>query len=129
MSELSHVTLGTLASVGSLTVTSEATSIFLNWTAPFTLDISGVGHDITYCVEMSYTDCGINTTVCGMNKTDCGINTTELTFPKPPMSNCNNASITVTPVNVVGPGMPNTIQYFGVQSSKFSKGANAKTMI
>ena len=91
---------GLLSAVGSLSVTLQDSTISLNWTAPFTLDIRGVDPDITYCVAV------VNST-SSTPHSQCGINVTEYEYPIPPDSTCHNYTFTfiVTPVNAVGNGI------------------------
>ena len=97
-----------LSAVGSLRVVRGGDStIVLNWTAPFTLDLLFIHPDITYCVEV------VNST------SDCGITETEFTYPLLPRSWCDEYNLTVTPVNVVGDGEENSVLYFQNLSSGF----------
>ena len=96
---------GTLSAVGSLTVYLQDGCTFLNWIAPFSLDIPIISVDITYCVDV------INSTSSVTLHSECGINRTEYNFPVPTGSGCGGVIVTVTPVNVAGRGLPTSIQY------------------
>ena len=100
--------IGILRSVSSLTITREDSSIFLNWTAPFTLDIIGVDPDITYCVDV------VNSTSSATLQAMCGINETEFTYPITFLSACDTILFTVTPVNIVGNGTNHTVSYYDI---------------
>ena len=93
---------GLLSAVGSLMMTVQDSTIFLTWTAPFTLDIRGVNPDITYCVGVS--------TSSSILHSQCGIPETEYEYPIPPDSECHDNMVTVTPVNLVGNGIALSIQ-------------------
>ena len=91
---------GLLSAVGSLMMTVQNSTISLNWTAPFTLDIAGVDPDITYCVSV------VNSTSSSTLHSQCGITEAGFSFSIPPDSACHNYTFTftVTPVNAVGNG-------------------------
>ena len=95
--------LGVPSAVDSLTLSLQNRAVFLNWTAPFTLDIPDTD-PITYCVDI------VNSTSSATLHSECGINVTEYTY-LPPDSGCRDHVITVTPVNVVGRGQQSTILY------------------
>ena len=99
--------LGHLSAVGSLSVTVQNSIIFLTWTAPFTLDITGVDPDITYCVGV------VNSTSSSTLHSQCGITETEYEYTHsiPLETVCHDYMVTVTPVNVVGNGTPSTLVY------------------
>ncbi len=104
---------GLLSAVGSLNVGSENEStVSLRWTAPFTLDISFREDDITYCVDV------VSSTSL---HSECGINVTEFTYPLPPRSWCDEYNFTVTPVNLVGNGTRESVDYSQVLPSMFAK--------
>ena len=94
---------GLLFAVGSLELTPGFNTTTLNWTAPFTLDITTVDPDITYCVDV------VSSTSSATLHSECGITETEFTYPLPPRSWCDQYNFTVTPVNVVGNGTRNSI--------------------
>lgn len=96
---------GPLSAVGSLTLSVQNSTIFLNWTAPFTLDINGIDEqpDITYCVNVALS----NSTLYS----ECGITETEYIYSNTcTCVGCINVTFTVIPVNVVGNGtVKNTV--------------------
>lgn len=96
---------GLLAGVGSLELAIQDSTISLNWTAPFTLDILLVTPDIEgYCVDI------INSTSSLTLYSQCGINTTEFSYPlHQNMYGCHDYIYAVTPINVVGSGKRVTI--------------------
>ena len=96
---------GFLSAVGSLMMTVQNSTISLTWTAPFTLDITGVDPDITYCVGV------VNSTSSSTLHSECGITETEYEYPIPPDSACHDHMVTahVTPINVVGNGTSSTL--------------------
>ncbi len=84
-----------------LHLTFEQDQFSLNWTAPFTLDITDADPDITYCVGV------VNST---SSATQCGINVTEFTYPIPPRRIfCDEFEFIVIPVNVVGNGTSSSV--------------------
>ena len=91
-----------LSAVGSLRLNiNGSTILLLNWTAPFTLDISTTAVDITYCVDV------VNSSAILLHS-ECGITETEYTFPR---SWCEEYTFVVTPVNVVGNGTVKNAHY------------------
>ena len=96
---------GLLAAVGSPSVDLLGTDIILTWTAPFTLDISNVDPDITYCVDV------VNSTSLSTVLSECGITVTEFSFSIPLGRVCDNYTFTVTPVNRAGNGTAFTLGY------------------
>ena len=96
---------GLLAAVGSPSVDLVVTNISLTWTAPFTLDISDVDPDITYCVDV------INSTSSSIILSVCGITVTGFNFSIPIGRVCDNYTFTVTPVNGAGNGTAVTLGY------------------
>ena len=86
-------------------MTVQDSTISLTWTAPFTLDITDIDPDITYCVGVA------NSTSSSIQ---CGITETGFSFSIPPDSACHNYmfTFTVTPVNVVGNGTSSTYYYY-----------------
>jgi hypothetical protein len=97
--------IGHLHAVGSLSVgVTHDFMITLTWTPPFTLDITGVEPDITgYCVDV------ISSSTL---YSSCEINVTRFSYTLPPQeSACNNFTLVVIPVNVVGNGTPEEVFY------------------
>ena len=99
---------GLLPAVGSFMLTEQSSTISLNWTAPFTLDISNVDPDITYYVGV------VNSTSSVLSM--CRINVTEFTYHLHPISGCDEYyTFTITPVNVVGNGANSSLNYTQLQ--------------
>ena len=97
-----------LAAVGDLRVGMQDSQVFVNWTAPFTLDISNVEDDISgYCIDV------VNITSLF---SQCGINATEINLSLSLDDVCHMYRITVTPVNVVGQGERNSLIYSQIES-------------
>ena len=113
---------GLLAAVGSPSVDLVGPDISLTWTAPFTLDISNVDHDITYCVDV------VNSTSSSIVLSECGINVTGFNFSIPIGRVCDNYTFTVTPVNGAGNGTAVTLGY-SQDFSRMSKWFNLLVML
>ena len=97
---------GLLPAVGSLMLSEQSTLILLTWTSPFTLDITNTDPDIAgYCVDV------VNSSTLATLHSECGINVTNFTCPISPRSWCDKYTFTITPVNVVGNGMPSSLNY------------------
>lgn len=75
---------GPLDTVSSLDLQVENSTVILTWTAPFSLDITGVDPDITYCVDV------INSTatssVMMILDTECEITETMFVYSLPSIS-------------------------------------------
>ena len=95
--------LGTLSAVSDLSISSQNFSVFLNWTAPFTMDISGVQVDVTYTVGV------VIPTSSLILYMENGVTITEFWYPLTPNVSCDNLVFTVIPVNQAGEGIPNSI--------------------
>ena len=67
------------------------------WEVPFTLDLTNVDPDITYCVDVMDS---LNNTLYSQ----CGINTTSVTIPLDADLMCQASVYTITPVNPAGNG-------------------------
>ena len=104
-----RLTTGLLSAVGSLMMTVQDSTISLTWTAPFTLDITGVDPDITYCVGV------VNSTSSSTLHLECGITETEYEYPIPSDSACHDHMVTVTPVNHAGNGTSSTYYLQGIK--------------
>ena len=98
--------LGPLEAVGSLMISANCSSIFINWTSPSTLNISGVDPDIAgYCITIT------STTSSSTLNSQCGINKTDFHYTLPPESACHIYNFTIAPVNIVGNGTSAEIMY------------------
>ena len=97
---LEYVRIGLLAAVGTPIASPDLlnSTISLSWTPPFSLDITNVDHDITYCV-------GVDNSTSLVVFSQCGITDTQYDFTVSFSSTpCDNYTFTVTPVNEVGNG-------------------------
>ncbi len=86
-SYINHYYVGLLAAVGSLTATPILLDsiISLTWTPPFSLDITNVDPDITYCVGV------VNSTFSLVIHSQCGITDTQYNYTVSPRSTpCDN---------------------------------------
>ena len=73
----------------------EGNNVTLNWTAPFSLNLTGVEPDITYCVEV------ISATTSMV--TECDIHVPMWTYIST-VPLCDRLTFVVTPVNLAGNG-------------------------
>ena len=105
LSSVINTLAGLLDAVGALSVDLVDTNISLTWTAPFTLDISKVDPDITYCVDV------VNSTSSSTVLSECGIIETSFSFPIGRVCDNLNYTFTVTPVNRAGNGTAVTLGY------------------
>ncbi len=110
--------IGLLSAVGSFMLIQRNLAIALNWTAPHTLDISGVDPDITYCVDV------VSSTSSATCHSECGIIVTEFTYFLPPRSFCDEYTFVITPVNIVGNGTSSLLNY----SQELSKNLTIQTL-
>ena len=94
---------GPVSAVGDLKVTESSTSIKISWTAPFSLDVTGVDPDIWYSVLLyNVTDENNPTAILC---TDCiNITETHYTFTPDHPSPCHAYHFTVIPFNGAGKG-------------------------
>lgn len=93
-----NVLLGLLFPLNALEAFGvNSTAVFLNWTAPYTLD-SNVheGLDIKFCVH------AVSSTSSTTLPSKCEIMETEFTYLLPPNSECDEPLFTVTSVSVAG---------------------------
>ena len=95
--------LGKLTAVDTLNISFLNSTAFLNWVAPFTLNIHGTPIDITYTTSV------VNSTSSMTVYMEEGVIVTEFTYPLPPDGGCDNLVFTVTPVNGAGEGISNSI--------------------
>ncbi len=98
--------VGLLPAVGSLTAIPFLQNfyIYLTWTPPFSLNITNVDPDYTYCV------CVVNSTSSLVIHFKCGITVTQYYYIKSPRSTpCDTYTLTVTPVNIVGNGTSDSV--------------------
>lgn len=101
---VTFIIVGLLAAV-NLTLAVNDSTVYLDWTASFSLDITGVSHDTSYCVDVT------NAASSLILYSQCGITMTEFTYPLPPDRICSIILFTVTPVNLAGNGVRNTVSY------------------
>ena len=89
--------LGLLSAVGDLRANSNASSVTISWTAPFSLDVTGVDPDIRYSVLIyNVTDENNPTAISSVN-----VNETHYTFTPDCLDKYN---IYIIPVNGAGKG-------------------------
>ena len=93
--------------MGDLRASSNASSVTISWTAPFSLDVTGVDPDIWYSVLIyNVTDENNPTAILC---TDCtNITETHYTFTPDYLSPCHVYNFSVIPVNGAGQGESNT---------------------
>ena len=98
--------LDLLSAVGDLRANSNASSVTISWTAPFSLDVTGVDPDIWYSVLIyNVTDENNPTAILC---TDCiNITETHYTFTPDYLSPCHVYNFSVIPVNAAGQGERN----------------------
>ena len=94
---------GLLSAVGDLRASSNASSVTISWTAPFSLDVTGVNPDIWYSVLIyNVTDENNPTAIL---HTDCiNITETHYTFTPDYLSPCHVYNFSVIPINGAGQG-------------------------
>ena len=111
------VTVGLLSAVDAVAITTSdsGSTLSLTWEPPFTLDITGVDPDITYCVDV------INSTSSVTLHSECGITETEFSYPLPEDAVCHSYVLAITPVNVVGRGVSSSVSYIGTEAGTASK--------
>ena len=87
--------------IGTPIATANRNSIIsLAWTPPFSLDITNVDPDITYCVGVDNSNSLVIFYQCGITDTQYN------SFRSTP---CDNYTITITPVNIVGNGTSSNV--------------------
>ena len=96
--------LGLLSAVVGLKASKNASSVTISWTAPFSLDVTGVDPDIWYSVLIYNVTNENNPTAIPC--TDC-INITETHYIFTPdyLSPCHVYNFSVIPVNGAGQGV------------------------
>ncbi|CAI8007712.1 hypothetical protein GBAR_LOCUS5345 [Geodia barretti] len=104
--ESDNVTLtiqGQLSAVAGLSAVSNANSVIISWSAPFSLDVTGVDPDIWYSVLIyNVTDENNPTAILC---TDCiNITETHYTFTPDYLSPCHVYNLSVIPLNGAGQG-------------------------
>ena len=98
--------LGFLEAVGFLTIYANGSSVYITWTPPFTLNITGIDPDITgYCITVTSRITSLTL------HSQCGINVTEYYYTFSPDSACNTFNFSIVPVNIVGNGTSATVMY------------------
>ncbi len=90
-----YIYLGVPSSVDSLRVSTRNYEVHVTWSAAFSLDIPDVDPDLTYCIQISNAS---NTA-----HSICNITALSYNYTLPDgRSICNNYSVRVFAVNVVG---------------------------
>ena len=93
--------LGLLSPVADLATTSNASSIIISWSDPFSLNVTGVDPDIWYSVLIYNVTDNPTAIPC----TDCiNITETDYTFTPDYPSPCHKYIFTVIPLNGAGQG-------------------------
>ena len=82
---------GQLSAVAGLSVTSSTSSVTISWSAPFSLDVTGVDPYIWYSVLVIDKN---NQTIRSIR-----VNDTSYTFSPPGLNPCDNYLVSVTPMN------------------------------
>ena len=99
-----------------LLAVSNASSVIISWTAPFSLDVTGVDPDIWYIASYSVliynvTDENNPTAIL---RTDCiNVTDTHYIFTPDYFSHCHVYNLFVIPLNGAGQGDSNTIKIGG----------------
>ena len=94
---------GLPASVRTLTFNLTYSSITISWEAPWSLDVTGVDHDIWYSVLIQNVTDENNPTP--ISCTDCtNITETVYTFTPDHLSPCHKYLFSVVPINGAGQG-------------------------
>ena len=101
---------GPPSAVVDLKATSDSTSITISWVAPWSLDVTGVDHDVLYnvsCYDVTDKD---NPTP--ISCTDCtNITETVYTFTPDHLTPCHVYKFSVTPFNGAGQGESRATEY------------------
>ena len=94
---------GAPSSVSDVKATSTASSVVISWTAPWSLDVTGVDHDIWYSVLIqNVTD---EDKPIDIQCTNCtNITETHYTFTPDHLSPCHVFNVSVIPANGAGIG-------------------------
>ena len=108
-------TVGILSAISLLSIVASNSTLSLTWEPPFTLDITAVDPDITYCVDV------IGSTSSVTLHSQCDITMTEFSYPLPQDAVCHSYVLSITPVNVVGRGFSNSVSYIGTEAGTLSK--------
>ena len=111
-SKINYVSSGPLSKVVNLRAISNASSVTVSWTAPFSLNVTGVDPDIWYSVVVyNVTDENNPTAILC---TDCiNITETHYTFTPDYPSHCHVYNISVVPLNGAGQGEGSSITVGG----------------
>ena len=97
---------GLLEAVGSVLVLNKNSSITISWSAPFSLDVTGVDPDIWYSLHVLVYNVTDENNPTVIICTDC-INITETHYTFTPdylLSPCHVYNFSVIPLNGVGQG-------------------------
>ena len=85
---------GQLSAVGDLRATNRPVSVTISWSAPFSLDVTGVDPDIWYSVLIYNVTDENNPTTLSIK-----VNDTSYTFAPPDINPCDEYLVSVTPMN------------------------------
>ena len=105
-----HVFSGPVSKVVDLRVRSNASSVIVSWTPPFSLDVTDVHPDVWYSV-LIYNMTDENSTTVNLC-TDCI--ETNYTFTHEYFSHSHVYNISVVPLNGAGEGQSSTITIGGI---------------
>ena len=106
--------VGKLGPVGNLENRSSGRSVLISWTAPFSLDVTDEGPNISYIllIRVQNVTKGINSILALRPHTNITHYTkTSYTFTPDDPDPCILYNFTVTPYNGAGQGEPNHIVY------------------
>ena len=112
-----YLNLGELSSVGDLSVSENATSFNISWTAPFSLDVTDevFGPNMWYSVLIyNVTD---ETNTVEIHCTDCiNITQTYYIFTPDYFSYCHKYHFSIIPINGAGQGKTSSVTLKGMFS-------------
>ena len=107
--EYGTLSSGPPSTVVDLTVTHNSTSITISWEAPWSLDVTGVDHDIWYSVLIQNV-----TNLTTISCTDCtNITETVYTFTPDHLTPCHVYNFSVTSFNGAGQGESSHTEHQG----------------
>ena len=85
----------------------------IHWDPPFSLNLTGVDPDITYCVDV------LNRTSELMIHSECDIEETEFRYRTPSRIWCDWLTFIVTPVNLAGNGTKDATRFLRLPAGMF----------
>ncbi|CAI8034659.1 hypothetical protein GBAR_LOCUS19492 [Geodia barretti] len=106
---------GPLSKVVNFRAISNASSVTVSWTAPFSLNVTGVDPDIWYSVLIYNVTDDSTAILC----TDCiNITETHYTFTPDYPSHCHVYNISIVPLNGAGQGESSSITVGGIKFAR-----------